>query len=292
MDELVAEVNHQAGTALQVVGVAEQGQSGGAVFVRWPDGRGGVVSRSPLLIDEARQTAEVLSEARSQGLPVPRHEVLVELGASTGGGVAVVQERLPGRPARRTDVRVVEAMLDLNEQFAGLLAERSDVRIPLLYLHQSGPVVPRHEVLEQYSDRSRRLLSSIREVGAQEMVGDDLVHPDFTVPNVLFDEAGRITGVVDWNLGVLRGDRRWALIKLRFDLTWAAAFPGGDQGSTQAEAIERVDAAIDSSLEPDLLQAYWAHWTLVQLHWAILHHPPEVIDLHLALGERRLRPRR
>jgi aminoglycoside phosphotransferase (APT) family kinase protein len=283
--DLVAEVNWRVGTDLTVVGVAEHGQSGGAAFVRWPDGREGVVSHSPLQIEDARRTADVLTAARSAGLPVPHHELLVELAA---GGIAVVQERLPGRPARRTDTRVIEAMLAVNEQFAGLLAERTDVRIPPLFLRESGLIVPRHEVLEGYSDRSRRLLSRIREVGAaehHEMVGSDLVHPDFTVPNVLFDDAGQISGVVDWNLGAARGDRRWALIKLRFDLTWAAASPGGEQASTQQDAIELVDKAIESSIEPDLLRTYWAHWTLVQLHWAILYQPTEVIDLHLDVGE-------
>jgi aminoglycoside phosphotransferase (APT) family kinase protein len=286
--ELVAEVNQRAGTDLQVVGVAEHGQSGGAAFVRWPDGRDGVVSHSPLQIEDACRTADVLAAAKSAGLPVPHHELLVELA---GGGIAVVQERLPGRPASRTDTRVIEAMLAVNEQFAGLLAERTDIQIPPLFLRESGPIVPRHEVLEGYNDRSRRLLSRIHQVGAakhHEMEGNDLVHPDFTVPNVLFDDAGQISGVVDWNLGAARGDRHWALIKLRFDLTWAAASPGGEQTSTQQDAIERVDRAIDSSIDPDLLQTYWAHWTLVQLHWAILHQPAEVIDLHLELGESRL----
>lgn len=284
----MAEVNRRTESDLQVVGLAEYGQSGSVAFVRWPDGHAGVVSHSPLQIEDARRTAEVLVAARSAGLPVPHHELLVELAS---GGIAVVQERLPGRPARRTDTRVIEAMLAVNEQFADLLAERIDIQTPSLFLRKSGPVVPRHEVLEGYNDRSRRLLRRIHEVGAaehHEMVGNDLVHPDFTVPNVLFDDVGQISGVVDWNLGAIRGDRHWALIKLRFDLTWAAASPDGEQANTQQGAIERVDRAIDSSINPDLLQAYWAHWTLVQLHWAILHHPTEVIDLHLELGESRL----
>jgi aminoglycoside phosphotransferase (APT) family kinase protein len=250
--KLVTEVNLRTGIDLQVIGVAEHGQSGGAAFVRWPDGHAGVVTHSPLQLEDARRTADVLATARSVGLPVPHHELLVELAA---GGTAVVQERLPGRPARRTDTRVIEAMLAVNEQFADLLARR---------IHQVG-AAEHHE-----------------------MVGNDLVHPDFTVPNILFDDAGQLSGVVDWNLGAIRGDRHWALIKLRFDLTWAAASPDGEQTNTQQDEIERVDRAIDSSISPDLLQTYWAHWTLIQLHWAILHHRTEVIDLHLELGERHL----
>jgi hypothetical protein len=66
------------------------------------------------------------------------------------------------------------------------------------------PVLPRHESLESHSDRSRRLLRRIREIGSYEpyeMIGDDLVHTDFMVPNILFDETGQITA---WSTGELR----------------------------------------------------------------------------------------
>ncbi|WP_020576204.1 aminoglycoside phosphotransferase family protein [Actinopolymorpha alba] len=283
---LVAEVNSRAGCDLAMVGVADHGESGGAVYVRWPEGRDGVVTRSPGPLEQAHRTAEVLAMARSRGLPVPRHDLIVEL---SDGTVANVQERLPGKPARRVDVSVIDAMLAMNERFAGLLVDRHDVPVPPMYLRRSGPVFPRHETLKGYDDRTRRLLKLIRDVGRSEqpeMVGDDLVHTDYTVPNVLFDDAGQITGVIDWNFGVARGDRRFALVKLRFDLTWAAASPGGDR--VKQEAIDRVDEALDASLEPSVLRMYWAHWTLYQLHWAILGHTREVIDLHIRLGEIRL----
>ncbi len=284
---LVAAVNEVVGCRLQAVGVAEHGESGGAVFVRWPDGRDGVLTVSGIPPKDMQLTADVLSMARSRGLPVPRHDLVVELGDGT---VAVVQERLPGAPAARADAAVVDAMVAMNERFAGLLADRPDVPIPALYLQESGPVFPRHETLEGYNDRSRRLLRRIREIGRsepREMVGDDLVHTDFTVPNILFDEAGQITGVVDWNFGVARGDRRFGLVKLLFDLTWAAASPAGPQQAEQA-AIDRVNEVLDTTVEPDLLRMYWAHWTLTMLHWTIRSGSPDVIDLHLALGETRL----
>jgi aminoglycoside phosphotransferase (APT) family kinase protein len=284
---LVAEVNERTGCGLTFVGTAVHGESGGAAYVRWPDGRPGVVTRSPIPIERARLTGDVLAELRSGGLPVPRYDAVAELADGTA---AIVQERLPGEPARRTDVAVIEAMLALNERFAGLLAGRRDVPVPPLYLRQSGPDFPRHETLAGYDDRSRRMLRRILEVGAgepHEMTGDDLVHTDFTVPNVLFDESGQVTGVVDWNFGIARGDRRFGLVKLRFDLTWAALDATGAERAAQQAAIDRVDAAL-AELEPALLRMYWAHWTLYQLHWAIRSGARHVIELHLRLGERLL----
>lgn len=78
--QLVTEVNHQAGCDLSLVGVAEHGVSGGAVYVQWPDGRNGVITRSPASVARMEQTAEVLAEARAAGLPVPLHDLVVELG--------------------------------------------------------------------------------------------------------------------------------------------------------------------------------------------------------------------
>ncbi|MEQ7008793.1 phosphotransferase [Actinopolymorpha sp. B17G11] len=286
--EWIAEINHRTGSGLSFVEVAAQGESGGAAFVRWPDGRDGVVTHAPIPPRQARQTAEVLATVRAAGLPVPRHDLVLELADGTA---AVVQERLPGSPPRRTDVHAIEAMLAINERFARLLADRPDVVIPPLYLRKSGPVFPRHETLAGYSDRSRRLLRLIREVGnaeRHEMAGDDLVHTDFTVPNVLFDDSGQVTGVVDWNFGVARGDRHFALVGLRFDLTWAAAAPDGGYNGVERKAIDRVDEALETTMTPQLLRMYWAYWTLYKLHWVIRSGIRSVIDLHLRLGESRL----
>lgn len=284
---LVGAINAEAGCGLEFQGVAEHGESGGAAFVRWPDGRDGVVTTSPMSLAQMRQTADVLSMVRSTGVPVPRHDLVLELA---NGTVVIVQERLPGRHPARTDAAVIDAMVAMNDRFAGLLAGRREVPIPPLYLRQSGPIFPRHETLAEHSDRSRRLLRRIREIGEgdpYEMVGDDLVHTDFTVPNILFDESGRITGVVDWNFGVARGDRRFGLVKLLFDLTWDASGDGGLQHVVPG-AIDRIDEVLEKTLEPDVLLRYWAHWTLTMLHWTIRSGHPGVIDLHLELGERRL----
>lgn len=285
---LVAEVNEHAGCQLQVLGMAAHGGSGGAVYVRWIDGRDGVVTRTPTPVERMRQTADVLSTFRSRGLPVPRHDLVVEL---SDGSVALVQERLPGDPPRRVDAGVIDSMVAMNERFAGLLAERPDVPISPLYLRKSGPFYPRHDVLASHNDRSRRLLRRIREIGVEEpheMTGDDLVHPDYTFGNVLYGDEGQVTGVVDWNWGAGRGDRHFALVRIYVDLFWSTLDKKGGQYGVEQSAFDRLDEVLDAMIEPALLRMYWAHTTLNQLHWAILYHTPEVIDLFLRFGEGRL----
>jgi aminoglycoside phosphotransferase (APT) family kinase protein len=172
----------------------------------------------------------------------------------------------------------------MNERFAGLLVERPDIRTPKLYLERSGPAFYRHETLAQYSRRSRRLLERIEQLGPYELTGTDLLHADYTLGNVLFDGT-EISGVVDW--GVLRGDRRFALVGLRFDLAWTAM----DQSSpvsVDPGAVARLDQHLEALLEPAELLRYWAHWTLRQLDWTISHHGQADIELHLELGESRL----
>ncbi|MGI8870527.1 MAG: phosphotransferase [Mycobacteriales bacterium] len=285
---VVTEVNHRTDNRLRMVGMAEHGGSGGAAYVQWPDGRDGVLTRIPTPIGRMRQTADILSDARAAGLPVPRHDLVVELADRT---VAVVQERLPGKPPRWVDADVIDAMVAMNERFAGLLADRLDVPVPPLYLRHSGPLYPRHEVLAQHNERSRRLLRRILEAGAaepHEMSGTDLVHPDYTLGNVLYDDRGHISGVVDWNWGAGRGDRRFALVRLYTDLYWSMLGENGGQYGVQQSAFDRLDEVLDCVHEPDLLRLYWAHMTLNQLHWAIQYHPPEVIDLFLRFGESHL----
>lgn len=285
---LVAEINERAGCQLSLLGLAEHGGSGGAVYVRWPDGRDGVVTRTPTSIARMRQTADVLAGARSRGLPVARHDLVVGLA---DGSVAVVQQRLPGTPPRRVDAGVIDAMVAMNDRFAGLLVDRPDVPIPPLHLRHSGPVYPRHEVLEGHNDRSRRLLRRIREIGEaepHEMTGDDLVHPDYTLGNVLYDDRNQVTGVVDWNWGAGRGDRHFALVRIYTDLYWSTLGHDGGEYGVQRSAFDRLDEVLESRLDPDALRLYWAHTTLNQLHWAILYHSPRVIDLFLRFGENRL----
>ncbi len=112
------------------------------------------------------------------------------------------------------------------------------------------------------------------------MTGDDLVHTDYSLGNVLWDEGGQISGVVDWNFGVARGDRRFALLGLRSHLATE-----GDQYEGQLDALDRLDEVLDTTLDPALLRLYRVHWAVHRVHSAIHDNlRPERIehDLHLA----------
>jgi aminoglycoside phosphotransferase (APT) family kinase protein len=285
---LVDALNRHHGYGLAVEGRAALGETAGATFVRWPDRRRSVVTVATTSLDLMRQTAEVLNAAADRGLPVPRHEVVVEIADQ----VLVVQERLFGRHSDFVGTDLIDRLIVANDGFADVLTGRPDVPAPALFLTSGGPVAPRHETLAGHSRRSRHLLDRIQAAGAEHadfLSGSDLVHTDFTVPNALLDGDGAVTGIVDWNNGAARGDRDFALVKLLFDLTWDAAAPGGGRHHIQPEALEHLHRRLTDRLDPPRLRAYWAHWTLVMLHWTIRSGDENAVELHLDLGERELR---
>jgi aminoglycoside phosphotransferase (APT) family kinase protein len=273
---IVEAVNKHAKCGLVPTAVARHGETSGAVFVKWPDGRDGVLTVATVSAGRMHQTAELLAMLRDNGVPAPKHDLIVEL---PDGMVAVVQERLPGSPPSRTDAEVIDKMVELNERLAGLLSDRPDIPVQPLALPECEKTLAGHD------DRSRHMLDRIRATITHEMTGNDLLHPDFTVPNVLFDGTASITGLVDWNNGIARGDRGFALVSLRYDLAWDAWSADGGQLDVQPGAIERLDEHLATMLEPELMRLYWAHLTLRKLHFAIKFNNTESIDMQLRLGE-------
>jgi aminoglycoside phosphotransferase (APT) family kinase protein len=282
---VITAINATAGARLTIEGRASEGTLGGAILVSLADGRPGVVTRFLGRITEAERTATVMDHARRLGIPVPRHHLVVPIGDD----VFIVQERLPGSPPSTVTPETIKAMVELNERFANLLIDRPDVPSLPLCLTHSGDPCPRHEILDGHSDRSRRVLQAIQTIGHRypaEMTGDDLLHIDLTPANILFDETGTITGVVDWNLGAYRGDRRLALVKTRFDLEWELRAPAPDPRHVAAAAS--LDTVLAEIISQQDLQRYWAHRMLYQLHWCLQSAPPEVVDWHLDVAESQL----
>jgi aminoglycoside phosphotransferase (APT) family kinase protein len=278
---VIAEFNERSGAGLRFVGMADDGDSGGAAFVEWPDGRPGVLTRPSASAADMRLAAGVLEMAGARGLPVPRHELIVELAA----GPAVVQERLPGRPHHCVDAVVIDEMVAMNDRFADLLVDRPEV--PVADMRDDDRA---YDYVAEHSDRARRLIERIRELDAEiphEMLGNDLVHLDYARGNILFDENGRITGVVDWNAGVVRGDRDFALVWLRSDLEWREQ-SAANAAEIDGSAVERLDKLLDERIEPVLLCKYWAFWTMRRLPPAIWRNESDVLEVFLRLGEERL----
>lgn len=81
-----------------------------------------------------------------------------------------------------------------------------------------------------------------------------LLDTDLTVPNVLFDQHRMISGVIDWNCGVARGDGHFALSKLLHTLGFAALSPTADHHPSVA-AVRRVDDYLAAATDPTARQA-------------------------------------
>jgi hypothetical protein len=260
---VLARIAEITGVSLVLEGPCPGGEVG-AAYVRWPDGR-----RSVLTAGRTRSGVFV-DRARSAGVPAARHE----LTAHVDGVRVIVQERLPGVPPQPVTAGVVRQMLAVNDKLAAVLGAEASPRPAELYLTGDGPGFCLHGPLAEYSDRTRRLLARIREVGAAagtQMIGDDLVHMDFHPGNVLVS-GGRLTGVIDWD-GAVRGDRFFDLVTLRFTLA-----------GTAPELTPLVDERLEL-LSPRRRDAYWAHMSLRMVDWAIRHHDAASVQQWLAVAE-------
>ena len=141
-----------------------------------------------------------------------------------------------------------------------------------------------------YDERTRKILHRMWEIGdavPDLLPGNDLVHIDYARGNVLTDEFGRITGVIDWNGGVARGDRNFALVSLRSDMEWKVLSETGIDDVHRA-ATDRLDRVLDERLDPVTLRAYWGFWTLMKLAGLIWAQAPHALDVFVELGFRRL----
>ena len=273
--EVVAAVT---GETLALTGTSGTGEVG-AAFVRRADGSEAVLSRGRGAA-ELRRAAEGLEVARVAGLPVPRYLQVVALGEA----VALLQERLPGRPPDRVDDHLVEQLLAFVEGLRKLLPDEVGPRSAQLYLTGSGPGYCVHESLTGHDERTRELLSWVRSVGREDgtlLPGSDLVHLDLHPGNVLVDEAETITGVVDWDAAG-RGDARLGWVTLLFDLAWGVSFDSryADVG---ARTIRRLEDQI-SGLDFKLLRQCWAHMSLRQVDWSLRHHTNEIVEHHLRVA--------
>jgi aminoglycoside phosphotransferase (APT) family kinase protein len=257
---VIAELNERTGSGLELVALADQvGGTSSAAFVQWPDGQPAALTRTTTPLRVMQQTARVLGHARDLGLPVPRHDLVVEL---SDGYVAVVQERRPGRAVDRVDAGVVDEFVAMNERFADVLADYRDVARPAAFPELGLKDYGWGDTVGRQGDRGRRLLGRLLEIDGGEpfrMTGDDLVHTDYSLENVLFDEQGHISGVVDWNQGAVRGDRRVALIK---------RLGADEHPNVLPEAHERIDQVL-AGIDPTALKIYQAHWKVLHVHYAI-----------------------
>src|SRR6201992_2566814 len=151
---VAAAIAGATGVHLVVEGPCPGGQVG-AAYVRWPDGRRGVLTWRPgVTLDQVSDgPLAVPALLRAAGYPAPATQLAVQLS----DGVAMVQERLPGTAVRHVDTALLDQALALTGQHAGALAGHP--RVPALprYLRDDGPGYCLHGPLARFSPRAARL---------------------------------------------------------------------------------------------------------------------------------------
>ncbi|TDW86526.1 aminoglycoside phosphotransferase family protein [Kribbella sp. VKM Ac-2566] len=275
---VIEEVNAHTGSGLVLTGLADQvGGSSSAAFVAWADGRESALTRTRTPLAVMLQTASVLNELRGRGLPVPQHQLVLEL---SDGYVAVVQERLPGRHVGELNSTTAAAFVAMNDRFAGVLRDHPEVPRPRAF---PASVSTFENTVGRHGERGRRLLGRLLEIDGGRLVrmqGDDLVHTDYTPGNVLFDDAGNVSGVVDWNGGAVRGDRYYALLGLH----WGSI----GRKTVGSEEMKQVEEKL-AHLSPETRRSYEAHWMVDQVHESILKgFSPERVEADMTRAENTL----
>ena len=104
---VVEAMNRVLSTRMRVIGRAEEGTSGGAIFVELGDGAPGAVTTFLGTRERAEQTARFVNYAHASGLAVPPHLHVVEMGTS----VYLVQARLEGEPPKTVTPAVIDAVV-------------------------------------------------------------------------------------------------------------------------------------------------------------------------------------
>jgi hypothetical protein len=279
--ELRRLIRQHSGLDFAALTPASGGESGTAF---WVTDRAGTVKvmpgAGPEAVSHLCALDLVLTRLRDRGYPAPRFHAV----GHAPGLVFWVQQRLPGsvvdhgreRPDGRALARLLPELLRLNDAQAGLgtgpggwpaLLSRT--------LITGGDGYCLHSTLQARPD-TRGLLRILRGIGDRcgpaIPAGDDFVHYDFTLANVLTDGAA-ITGVIDINPPVLAGDRAFDLATLLFYLYDHDEI----RGLLRARLLELAG--------PHATRAYLAHMVLRQVDWSLRHHPTaSATQRHLRLA--------
>jgi aminoglycoside phosphotransferase len=226
-----------------------------------------------------QRAAGVCDWLAARGYPAPR-----TLAAGVASGHAyTLRAQLPGVSMSPDDASQVSALIALNAlqaggaQAAGLPAGDWPAPAADPVLH-GGQGYCLHETMRQSPETSRLLddlQARARRGQGAVATTDDIVHFDFNPANLLVD-AGRLTGVIDWE-GVRAGDRAFDLATLLFYLYDA---PGAAGLLWSELAALRPAPAVG---------AYLAHIVLRQVEWSLRLHEAALSRRYLDRAHRLLR---
>ena len=248
---------------------AEGGESGGAWFATAPDGTPVVLKwfADAAMVDRYALLLPALDELRSRGVPVRDYLHVLAIDGRT----VSAQRALPGASVRNPPPPLVERVFDCTAAMVGIACPLPAPALPawgasVVHTLTIGvDTWAMHEPMRAADRRSAAVLDRIQAIGAEAdpswFPSDGIVHLDLHTDNVLADEDGTLTGIIDWE-GACAGDPRFDLVRYAFDLD------GHDQPSW-----DPVEA---TGIEPRVLRAYVAHHALRCTSWAIQYHPEDV----------------
>jgi aminoglycoside phosphotransferase (APT) family kinase protein len=231
-------------------------EQGAAYVLKW--------NERPPWLERVRLAQRITEHLRALGIPVPRY-VLAD--TSSDNLTYWIQTALPGTPPRQLLPSHVDQLLELIEAQArqALSADInwSDYVRAVVFAGESGW----RDSLLYYSADTKAILKRLTQIvdGKQTAIlqGDDIVHGDLSIDNVLAVGA-TISGIVDWDAAGC-GDRCLDLSKLLF--------------YSYADAALRAPlrAQMSSISGPDAYAIYLAYNILAQLDWSIHHHPAAAV---------------
>ena len=164
-----------------------------------------------------------LDELRSRGVPVPEYPHVL----AVDGWTLSAQQVLPGASVRNPSRAMVEQVVECVAAMAGVACPlpAPDLRpwgasvVHTLTVGVDGWAM--HEPLRTGGRRSAAVLDRMKAIGADAdpawFPTDGLVHLDLHTDNILFDDDGPLTGIIDWE-GACGGDHRFDLVRFAYDL--------------------------------------------------------------------------
>ena len=197
--ELLAEVNQAHGTTYRLVRPLSGGVQSGAWLIADPSGRSAVLKCRPdkWWVGQVQRAARSVERIRRQGYPTP---AWLAVGATGSGYGYQVQEFVPGYTHDKLTVDVASTAIDVLESQADLDPDPgrswSSYVADSFAAHWSSITA----AVEATGAGGRGLVQVCARLLARfEMPTfplSDLVHGDFRLGNVLFDDE-RVSGVID-----------------------------------------------------------------------------------------------
>ncbi len=227
----------------------------------------------------------VTAALADRALPVARFSRLGWFGGHHVSACAL----LPGSAPVGLSPAAWQTILELQEAQTGLASALGIARprpwreAVARELAPDGPWRHQHSALRDRGRAGRRLAEAIQ---ARASASDfstardgDVVHGDLHHGNLLVDDGGALTGVIDWD-GWSPGDCRADLVTLLF----SARIVTRDQA-----LVEVLGPALRDVLAPDVLWSYAARDVVRVLGWFAWQRPAEGLEHWIAGCEALLR---